>query len=192
MRRVMMAMMAVAVAGMVTTGCSRKSELQRQREDMAEARIDLAKAKKEQHTDITKTRVEEQKDVARVQQKTDERQELAEAQAHDPHELLDPGELSGTGGSGTTASQGAMVTGTVQAITDKNLTLIIPAEDNRLMRFMANDEVPVMRDQLPVTLQSLKAGDEVRASYRVDQSGLLILRSLDVTKVSAPQPAMRQ
>lgn len=203
MRKIMTALMAVAAVGMVTAGCSSKSEVQRQREDVAQARLDVAKAKQEQQSDIAQARTDEQKDLARVEQKTDEnvrdaqqdlakeRKDLAEAEARDINERMDNGSQSATGGSGLIDSKTEEIKGTVQSTTDTSLTLLIPSQDNRLMRFTANDQVKVTRDSQPLTLQSLKAGDEVRAAYQVDANGLRVLRSLDLTKVSAQHPAMK-
>lgn len=175
MRKLMTALMAVAAAGMVTAGCSSKSEVQRQ--DVAQARLELAKAKKEQQHDIAQVRTHEQQDLA---------------QARDLNDRMDNGSQGATGGSGLMDPQTQEVKGTVQATTDTSLTLIIPNQDNQLMRFTANDQVKVTRDNQPLTLQSLKAGDEVRAAYQVDPNGLRVLRSLEVTKVSAQHPAMQQ
>ena len=203
MRKLMMAVMAVAAAGMVTTGCSRGSEVQRQREDVAQARLDVAKAKQDQQRQLAQARMDEHKDLNKVQEKTDDnvidakkdlaeqKRDLAEAEARDVNDKMDKGELSGTGGSGTTAMKAEVVTGNVQATTDKSLTLVIPSESNRLMRFTADDQVAVMRDHQPVTIQSLKVGDEVRASYQVDTNGIRMLRSLEVTRVGAQHPAMK-
>lgn len=201
MRKVMMAVMAVAAAGLMTTGCSRKSEVPAQHE-VAQTRLDLAKAK--EHQDIKGVHITDQKSLTPVQQQTDDgtlvahknlsddQKEPSEAQARDIDARLDDGELSATGGSGLLSMTTEEIQGTIQTTTDKSLTLIIPGEQDRLMRFTANEQVKVMRDDQPLTLQSLKTGDEVRASYQVDEHGVRVLRSLNVTKVSAPKPAMRQ
>lgn len=200
MRKVMMAVMAVASAGLMTTGCERKAEVQRQREDVAEARIDVAKAQQEQQRELAEARQEQQKDLADVQKDTqedvldakkdlaDEQKDLNEAQARQMNDQFDRDSMSATGGSGMTATAQQEIQGTIQATTNNTLTILVPSEDSRLMTFKSDSALKVMRDDKPLALSSLKAGDEVRASYSVDENGLRTLHSVDVTKTSAQHP----
>ncbi|MFY0577651.1 hypothetical protein ACN28S_28025 [Cystobacter fuscus] len=75
--------------------------------------------------------------------------------------------------------------GTIQSASSGNLTLIVPDKDNQLMRFKSDSQVKVMRDDKALSLSSLKAGDEVRASYQLDPNGQMLLRSVEVTKTAA-------
>jgi hypothetical protein len=90
------------------------------------------------------------------------------------------------GGSGMAANaQKEEVKGTIQSASASSITLMVPDKNNQMMRFQANQQTQVMKDDKPMALTDLKPGDEVRASYQMDQNGKMVLRSIDVNKESA-------
>lgn len=189
MRKLMMAAMVVAGLGLAT-GCQNKSDVQKQREDVAEAQRDAAQktaeAQRETQEDIAKAQekgMEKQLDAQKDVQ--EEQQDLAEAEHKQAADRVDA-----TGGSGMAASnaQTEEVKGTIQSASASTITVIVPDKNNQLMRFQANSATQVTRDDKPVALKDLKAGDEVRASYQLDQNGKMLLRSIDVKKLSAQHP----
>ena len=100
-----------------------------------------------------------------------------------------------TGGSGTTMNKDTManvklekVEGTIQSASANTIAIIVPDKNNQVMRFQANQQVQVMKDDKPVALKDLKAGDEVRASYQMDPNGQMMLKSIEVEKLSAQHP----
>jgi hypothetical protein len=185
MRKLMAAVMVVSGLGLVT-GCERKSEVQQQRENVAEAQRDVAQEQREANQELASTRQDTQEDV------NEARQDLAEEQsklAEKENEQLSE-QNRATGGSGLIGTKSESnkleeVKGTIQSASGNNLTLIVPDKDNQLMRFKSDSQVKVMRDDKALSLSSLKAGDEVRASYQVDPNGQMLLRSVEVTKTSA-------
>ncbi len=185
MRKLMTAVVAVAAAGMVMTGCERKSEVQRQQEDVAEARVDVAKAQQERNQEIAEARQDAQEDVIDAQKDlADEQRDLAEAQYKQNEDLRDDN-LSATGGSGMVSAKTEEVKGIVKSASDNSVTLMIKNKDNQLMTFQSNNQLKVMHDDKPLALSNLKAGDEVRASYQRDATGTTRRRPIDVTKPSA-------
>jgi hypothetical protein len=187
MRKLMMAVMAVAGLGL-TVGCqSRSSEIQDKRQDVAEAQREAAEKTAEADREALDTRQEAQKDVA------EERRELAEVQADKAdaeHKALTD---DATGGSGMAANaQSEEVKGTIQSASAGSITLMVPDKNNQMMRFQANQQTQVMKDDKPVALTDLKPGDEVRASYQMDQNGKMVLRSIDVKKESAQHPGQQK
>jgi hypothetical protein len=192
MRKLMMAVMAVAGLGLVTGCQSKKEEVQEQRQDVAEAQRDAAKTTAEAQRDTQKDIAEAQHEGAEKQAEAqkdvgEEQGELAEAErdlAKDRGTLND----DATGGSGMTNVKTEEVKGTIQSTSGNNLTLLVPDKNNQLMRFQANSQVQVTRDDKPVALTDLKAGDEVRASYMTDAAGKMVLKTIDVKKESAQHP----
>jgi hypothetical protein len=180
MRKLMAALMVVSGLGLVT-GCERKSDIQRQREDVAEAQRDVVNEQQEMKQEVAENRQDAQEDVAEARQDlADEQSKLAEKE----YDQLSENEA--TGGSGIASDKMEKmeeVKGTIQSTSGSNLTLIVPSKDNQLMRFKSDSQVKVMRDDKTVSLSSLKAGDEVRASYQMDPNGQMLLRNIEVTKM---------
>lgn len=192
MRKLMMAVVAVAGLGLVT-GCQQKSDVQKQREDVAEAQRDVAKEQQDANREVADARQDAQKDVNDAQRNlAEEQSDLAKAEHQQATD-------NATGGSGmaatekdTTAKNDNVKTeevkGTIKSASASNLTLIVPDKNNQLMKFNANQQVQVTKDDKPMALTDLKPGDEVRASYTTDANGQMVLRSIDVKKVSAQHP----
>jgi hypothetical protein len=191
MRKLMMAVMAVAGLGL-TVGCQDRNKVQEEQRDVAEAQRDVAETRAETDKEVAETRQEGQKDLTEEQRDVaEEQRELAEAQ----HEQLDEQNDRATGGSGmatprdTTANvKTEEVKGTIQSASANSIALIVPDKNNQVMRFQANNQVQVMKDDKPVALKDLKAGDEVRASYQLDPNGQMMLKSIEVKKLSAQHP----
>ncbi|MBM7115906.1 hypothetical protein [Archangium primigenium] len=194
MRKLMVAAMAVAGLGMAA-GC--KSNVESQRESVAEARQDVLKeqqkmqedvasARQDSAEEIAEARVEGQENIAEAQKDlAEEQSDLARAQ----NENLNEG--SAVGGSGMVDAKTEEIKGTIQSASNSALTLIIPSQDNRVMSFKANSQLKVMHDKQAMSLSSLKVGDEVRASYSLGQNGERMLRSVEVTETSAQHPDMK-
>ncbi len=188
MRKLMMAAMAVAGLGL-TVGCqSRSSEIQDKRQDVAEAQREAAEKSAEADRTALDTRQEAQQEVV------EERRELAEVQAEKADaEHKSMGEDDAMGGSGMAANvQKEEVKGTIQSASASSVTLMVPDKNNQMMRFQANPQTQVMKDDKPVALTDLKAGDEVRASYDMDQNGKMVLRSIELKKESAQHPGQQK
>ncbi|OJH36858.1 hypothetical protein [Cystobacter ferrugineus] len=185
MRKLMAAVMVVSGLGLVT-GCERKGDVQRQQENVAEAQREVVQEQSEANQEVASSAQDAQEDV------NEARQDLAEEQnklAEKQYEQLSEQDTA-TGGSGMVSDKQAVnkleeVKGTIQSASGNNLTLIVPDKDNQLMRFKSDAQVKVMHDDKPLSLSSLKAGDEVRASYQMDPNGQMLLRSVEVTKTSA-------
>ncbi len=181
MRKLMAAVMVVSGLGLVT-GCERKSDIQQQRENVAEAQREVIEKQTEANQELAETYKDAREDV------TEAREDLAEAQgklAEKQYEQLSDGQA--VGGSGVVGTKADMeeVKGTIQSAKGNDLTLIVPDKDNQLMRFKSDSQVKVMRDDKAISMSSLKAGDEVRASYLLDANGQMMLRSIEITKTSA-------
>jgi hypothetical protein len=190
-----MAVVAVAGLGLVT-GCQQKSDVQKQREDVAEAQGDVAKAQQDANREVAETRQDEQKDV------TDAQRDLAKEQGDLAKAENQEATDSATGGSGMAATKDSMakndnvkteeVKGTIQSASASNLTLIVPDKNNQTLKLQANPQVTVTKDKKPLALTDLKPGDEVRASYVLDANGQMVLKTIDVTKVSAQHPGAQK
>jgi predicted nuclease with TOPRIM domain len=179
MRKLMAAVLVVSGLGLVT-GCERKGEVQRQRENVAEAQREVGQEKQEMNQEVASSRQDAQEDV------NEARQDLAKEQsklAEKEYEQLSDNQA--TGGSGMASNKLEEVKGTIQSASGSNLTIIVPDKDNQLMRFKSDSQVKVMHDDKALSMSSLKAGDEIRASYQVDPNGQMLLRSVEVTKTSA-------
>jgi hypothetical protein len=190
MRKIMMAV--VAVAG-VAVGCQ-KNDVQKERQDVAEAQREATQERQEIQQDT-------QKEMAELRQ--EEQQELADLNKDVQQEQKDVTEAErarmneqdqAIGGSGDTMANAKTeeVEGTIQSASANNITLMVPDQDNKLLKFQADKNVRVMRDDKPVALTDLKAGDEVRASYQMDQAGKMVLRSIELEKPSAQNPKMQK
>jgi hypothetical protein len=192
MRKLMMAVVAVAGLGLMA-GC-KSNNVEGKRQDVAEARQDVAQEQQNAQQEVAEVRQDAQQDVAEAQKDlTEEQSELSRAQ----HEQLrDDDQLGATGGSGTANSTADVKTedvkGTIQSTSGNTLKLIVPDKNNQVMQFQANSQVRVMKDDKPVALTDLKAGDEVRASYQMDPNGKMVLQSIEVEKMSAQHPGQQK
>jgi phage host-nuclease inhibitor protein Gam len=191
MRKLMMAVMAVAGLGL-TVGCQDRNKVQEEQRDVAEAQRDVAKERQEVNREVAETRQDGQEELTDAEKNLmEEQRELADAQ----HKQLDEQNDRATGGSGTATTRDTTanvkteeVKGTIQSTSANTIALIVPDKNNQVMRFQANPQVQVMKDDKPVALKDLKPGDEVRASYQLDPNGQMILKSIDVKKMSAQHP----
>ena len=194
MRKLMMA--AVAVAGLgLTVGCQTSgNDVQAARQDVAEAQREAAEKSAEANREALDTRQEAQQEVV------EEQRELAEVQADKAdaeHKSISDdkamGDDAAMGGSGMAANaQKEEVKGTIQSSSANSVTLMVPDKNNQMMRFQTNQQTQVMKDDKPVALTDLKAGDEVRASYEMDQNGKMVLRSIELKKESAQHPGQQK
>ena len=181
MRKLMAAVLVVSGLGLVT-GCERKSEIQQQREKVAEAQSELIQKQQEANLGLAKDYREAREDLAEAHE------DLVEEQAKLNEKQYDQlSENEAVGGSGMVGTQKDMeeVKGTIQSASGNNLAIIVPDHDNKVMRFKSDSQVKVMRDDKAISMSSLKAGDEVRASYLLDANGQMMLRSVEVTQTSA-------
>lgn len=166
MRKLMMAVMAVAGIGLVT-GC--RDSVQSERKDVAEARQDVQQEQTEMQRELAGERQEGQEEIAEERQDVrEEREELAEEMQE------------GMGGGAMAGAQ--TVSGRIQSATPDTVVLIVPEQNNQQMRMRADQQTQVKKDDKTVSLQELKPGDEVRASYEMGQNGQMILRSVEVRK----------
>ncbi len=185
MRKLMMAVMAVAGLGLVTGCQNKKEEVQEQQQDVAEAQREAAQTTAETQREGAEEQAEAQQDVR------EEERELAEAQREQLNDQTNRGE-DATGGSGMATGKTEEVKGTIQSSSGNSLSLIVPEKNNQVMRFQTNAQVQVTRDDKPAALTDVKAGDEVRASYMVDQAGKMVLKSIEVEKESAQHPGQQK
>lgn len=187
MRKLMVAAMAVAGLGLAT-GC--KSNVERERESVAEAQRDVIKEQQDMQQKVADARQDNAEEVAEAREEgqkdvNDAREDLAEAQS-DLAEAQYNNTDSATGGSGmANSAKVEEIKGTIQSASSSALTLIVPDQDNRVVSFKANTGLQVMHDDKPMSLSSLKAGDEVRASYQLGQNGERMLTKVEVTEASA-------
>ncbi|WP_375773163.1 hypothetical protein NR798_20490 [Archangium gephyra] len=195
MRKLMMAVMAVAGLGL-TVGCQDRNKVQEEQRDVAEAQRDVAQERQDVNKEVAETRQEGREDVTDAEKKLmEEQRELADAQ----HKQLDEQNDQATGGSGTVNKNDTManvkteeVEGTIQSTSANTIAIIVPDKNNQVMRFQANQQIQVMKDDKPVALKDLKAGDEVRASYQLDPNGKMMLKSIEVEKLSAQHPGQKK
>ena len=167
MRKLMAAVLVVSGLGLVT-GCERKSDLQRQREDVAEAQRDVKQEQQKADQELAEGRQDAQKDLSKAQRDlADEQSELA---AKEYDQLSDHGATGGSGlandstardpiASDTVHDTGKLrdeaaqeIQGTIQSASGSNLTLIVPDQDNKLVRFKSDKQVQVMRDDKAMSL----------------------------------------
>ncbi|HEX5744608.1 MAG TPA: hypothetical protein VFZ09_00115 [Archangium sp.] len=195
MRKLMMAVMAVAGLGL-TVGCQDRSKVQSEQKDVAEAQRDVAETRQESAQDLAEVRQDSQKEMSDAEKNlVEEQRELADAQ----HKQMVDGDDQATGGSGTTMNKNDTaanvkteeVEGTIQSASANTIAIIVPDKNNQVMRFQADQQLKVMKDDKPVALKDLKAGDEVRASYSLDPNGKMMLKSIEVEKMSAQHPGVK-
>lgn len=192
MRKLMMAVMAVAGLGMAV-GCQDRNKAQEERQDVAEAQREATQERQEvqgeTQEEIAQARQEEQQELRDIEQNVQEEQkDVTEAERE---QLGEQGEAMGGGGmAGVQKTE--EVEGTVQSTSGNTIKLIVPDKNNQVLSFQASPQIQVMRDDKPVALSDVKAGDEVRASYQLDQAGKMILRSIEVEKPSAQHPGQQK
>ena len=202
MRKLMMAVMAVAGLGL-TAGCqSRSSDVQDKRQDVAEAQNDAAhkdaEAQRDMNKDIAKAEqnaAEKQADAHKDVQ--DKQHDLAEAEQKQTNDNrlgsnFDTSQRDATGGSGMANVKTEDVKGTIQSASANTIKLIVPDKNNQILQFQVNPQVQVTRDDKPAALTDLKPGDEVRASYHMDANGQMVLHSIDMKKESAQHPGKQK
>ncbi|MBZ4401051.1 hypothetical protein OWM54_39045 [Myxococcus sp. MISCRS1] len=194
MRKLMMAVGAVAAMAMVT-GCSKRDNVAEQRQDVAEAqseaRQEVAEIRQDEQQDIANTQRNAQEDIAESQREAneeiasaqedvrDEQADLAEAQRDRNEELAQ-------GGSGTAGAMAATtnVSGRVLSTSGSSLT-VVDTSNNRQLKLKTNDQSRILQNNQEVKLGDLKEGDQVRASYVMDGKDMVV-RELNVTQNVTP------
>lgn len=175
MRKLMMAVMAVAGLGL-TVGCQDRNQVQQEQQDIAEAQQGVQQEQREMQREVAGERQEGQEEMAEQRQDVrEEQQELTEAQRERMRE-----QQEGTGGGAMAGAQ--TVTGRIQSSTPDAVVLIVPDQNNQQLRLRADNQTQVKKDDRTVTLRELQPGDEVRASYEMGQNGQMILRNIEVQK----------
>ncbi|AKF82082.1 hypothetical protein MFUL124B02_25350 [Myxococcus fulvus 124B02] len=194
MRKLMMAVGAVAAMAMVT-GCSKRDNVAEQRQDVAEAqgeaRQEVAEIRQDEQQDIANTQRNAQEDIAESQREAneeiasaqedvrDEQADLAEAQRDRNEELAQGG--SGTAGAMAAATS---VSGRVLSTSGNSLT-VVDTSNNRQLKLKTNDQSRILQNNQEVKLGDLKEGDQVRASYVQDGKDMVV-RELSVTQNVTP------
>ncbi|WP_426730933.1 hypothetical protein [Myxococcus faecalis] len=194
MRKLMMAVGAVAAMAMVT-GCSKRDNVAEQRQDVAEAqseaRQEVAEIRQDEQQDIANTQRDAREDIAESQREAneeiasaqedvrDEQADLAEAQRDRNEELAQ-------GGSGTAGAMAATtnVSGRVLSTSGSSLT-VVDTSNNRQLKLKTNDQSRILQNNQEVKLGDLKEGDQVRASYVMDGKDMVV-RELNVTQDVKP------
>ena len=177
MRKLMMAVTAVAGLA-VATGCQRSgSDVQNQREEVAKAQQDVGEANREAHEKVTEetadARQEAGQEVAQAQENlNEEQQKLRETQAEQQKDMV-----------GATAAA-TTVQGSLQSKDDDLLVLTVPAQGNRQLRLKTDDKTRVMQGTREVELDDIQEGSQVRASYVAEGNDMV---ARDVTVVT-PAP----
>lgn len=172
MRKLMMAVTAVAGLA-VATGCQRSgSDVQNQREEVAKAQQDVSEANREAHEKVTEetaeVRQEAGQEVAQAQENlNEEQQELREAQAERQQDM-----------AGATAAA-TTVQGSLQSKDNDLLVLTVPAQGNRQLRLKTDDQTRVMQDNREVKMDDIEEGSQVRASY-VAEGNDMVARDITV------------
>jgi hypothetical protein len=162
MRKLMMAVSMVAGLAL-TAGCSKRSEVQEERRDLAEAQQEAQKEMTEIRQDADKERAElardEQEELADAQKEVaDEREDLAEAERERAADLRE-------GTAGSTLAAGSTVQGRLQSTRGDSLVLIVPSNSNAELKLKTDDQTRVRQNNLAVNLDDFEEGTEVRASY---------------------------
>ncbi|MDY7230713.1 hypothetical protein [Hyalangium rubrum] len=159
MRKLMMTV--AAVAGLALTAGCKRDEVQKERQDLAEAQQEAQK----EITDIrqnaaekgTGLRAEDQEEIAEAQQDVAEEQaELSQAE----HERLAEQRKDSAG----TVAANATVQGRVQSTMGDSLVILVPGS-NAEMKLKTDDQTRVTQNNLAVELDDFEEGTEVRASF---------------------------
>ncbi|WP_426751667.1 hypothetical protein [Myxococcus sp. Y35] len=195
MRKLMMAVTAVAGMSLVVSGCSKRDNVESQRQDVAEAQMeaqqetaeirqdareDIASTQTEAQEDIVGTQREASEDVASAQQDVqEERQDLAEAEADRQQDLNDDTALGGSGAAGAAAAASS-VNGRVLSTGSDELTLV-DTSNNRQLELKTNDQTRILHNNQPLKLDDIQEGAQVRASYVMEGEDMVV-RELNVTQ----------
>ncbi|AKQ66767.1 TolA protein [Myxococcus hansupus] len=195
MRKLMMAVTAVAGMSLVVSGCSKRDNVESQRQDVAEAQMeaqqetaeirqdareDIASTQMEAQEDIAGTQAEASEDIASVQQDVqDERQDLAEAEADRQRDLNEDMALGGSGTAGAAAAASS-VSGRVLSTGGDELT-VVDTSNNKQLELKTNDQTRILHNNQPVKLGDIEEGAQVRASYVMDGKDMVV-RELTVTQ----------
>jgi hypothetical protein len=160
MRKLMMAVAMLAGVAL-TTGCSKRDEVQEQRRDVAEAQREAQKETAEIRQEASKERAEvtrdEHEELADAQKEVaDEQKELAEAERD-----LAKDQRGDT--VGNTWAAGTTVQGRMRSTRGDSLVLSVPG--NAELKLKTDDQTRVMQNNVAVDLDDFKEGTEVRASY---------------------------
>jgi hypothetical protein len=171
MRRLMIAAVAVAVAGLALVGQG------------------VAHAQGNNSTQFSQPTGPQNQGVRRqfdqVQQPFDD--DVRQSVVTLPTPGWDDDNNQGTGGSGSLRTDTLEEKGIIRSVSDKGLTLSIPEKD-RIVTLHADGQVRLLRaNDEPLALSSLQVGDEVRASYQFNEEGEKVLRGLEVTQDSTAQ-----
>ncbi|MFP2959535.1 hypothetical protein ACLEPN_17255 [Myxococcus sp. 1LA] len=191
MRKLMMAVTAVAGMSLVVTGCSKRDNVESQRQDVAEAQQETAEIRQDAQEDIASTQMEAQEDIAGTQREAaeevasaqqdvqEERQDLAEAEADRQSDLNDDMALGGSGAAGATAAASS-VSGRVLSTGSDELT-VVDTSNNKQIELKTNDQTRILHNNQPVKLGDIEEGAQVRASYVQDGEDMVV-RELTVTQ----------
>lgn len=168
MRKLMVAV--AAVAGLALTAGCKRSEVQEERRDLAEAQReaqqDIAEAREDASEQRADIRREEQGEIADAQRDVaEERQDVAEAYRERAEDLRD-------GQAGATAVN-ETVQGRVRSTTGDSLVLSVPARKNAELKLKTDDKTRVTQNELVVDLDDFEEGTEVRASYVMEGEDLV-------------------
>ncbi|WIG96872.1 hypothetical protein [Myxococcus sp. SDU36] len=193
MRKLMMAVTAVAGMSLVVTGCSKRDNVESQRQDVAEARMEAqqetAEIRQDAREDIASTQTEAQEDIAGTQREAaeevasarqdvqEEREDLAEAEAERRADLNDDLALGGSGVAGAAASS---VSGRVLSTGGDELT-VVDTSNNKQLELKTNDQTRILHNNQPLKLDDIEEGAQVRASYVQDGEDMVV-RELTVTQ----------
>lgn len=145
---------------------------------------ELADARQEEQADLNEAKqelTEEQRELAEAQYKdrnTDDKKAEANVNEDDDLAIGGAGDTKDTDMAMRSAEQ--KVTGRVQKAASNMLVLTVPDQNNREMRFQTDADTQVKKNDKTVKLMDLKPGDEVRASYDMDDNGNMVLNSIEV------------
>jgi len=167
-KRLMMAVLACVGLG-VAAGCTRKSEVAEQKEELSEVRREAeqqrGEIREETKEEIAEARQEQKEELSELSQKEKEAEaELAQAQAEQSRE----------------------VQGQVRSASRNIVVLVIPAQGNREMRFQTGSQTEVKRGEQEISVMDLQPGDSVRASYMITDQGNLVLGGVRVQQQPEP------
>ncbi|NVJ09953.1 hypothetical protein HUW63_32610 [Myxococcus sp. AM001] len=194
MRKLMMAVTAVAGMSLVVTGCSKRDNVESQRQDVAEAQMEAqqetAEIRQDAREDIASTQTEAQEDIAGTQREAaeevasarqdvqEEREDLAEAEAERREDLNDDLALGGSGVASAAAA--SSVSGRVLSTGGDELT-VVDTRNNKQLELKTNDQTRILHNNQPLKLDDIEEGAQVRASYVQDGEDMVV-RELTVTQ----------
>jgi hypothetical protein len=161
-------MVAVAVVGLALTAGCKRSEVQEERRDLAEAQReaqrDIAEAREDAREARADIQREEQEEIADARRDVaEEQQDLAEAEAGREH--------------------AETVQGRVRSTTGDSLVLSVPARNNAELKLKTDDKTRVTQNDLTVDLDDFEEGTEVRASYVMEGEDLVARDVVIITPV---------